>query len=56
MLKMLSSTAQWLLLVQLFAVGVAAHRDWLLQGLSECWQECLAKTEEGCDTRRCELP
>ncbi|KAF1834266.1 hypothetical protein BDW02DRAFT_569283 [Decorospora gaudefroyi] len=50
---MRSPAAQWLLFAQLFALGVAAHRDWWLQTLPQCWQDCLANTQNGCSSRKC---
>ncbi|KAL1791753.1 hypothetical protein ACET3X_009504 [Alternaria dauci] len=50
---MFASTGQWLLIAHAFAVGAAAHRDWWLQGLPRCWQDCLGNTEEGCGYRKC---
>ncbi|KNG48710.1 hypothetical protein DDE82_002644 [Stemphylium lycopersici] len=52
-LIMLPDTMQWLLFAQLFAFGVAAHWDWWLQGLPNCWQDCVASTQDGCSSRKC---
>ncbi|CAN9171848.1 unnamed protein product [Alternaria alternata] len=42
---MFVSTGQWLLFAHVFALGAVAHRDWWLQGLPKCWQDCLGNTE-----------
>ena len=52
---MFASTGQWLLFAHVFALGAVAHRDWWLQGLPKCWQDCLGNTEAGCGYRKCEL-
>ncbi|CAI9635576.1 hypothetical protein GT037_005447 [Alternaria burnsii] len=50
---MFASTGQWLLFAHAFALGAVAHRDWWLQGLPKCWQDCLGNTEAGCGYRKC---
>ncbi|KAH7095468.1 hypothetical protein FB567DRAFT_31031 [Paraphoma chrysanthemicola] len=41
------------LVVPHFAVGVAAHRDWWMQTLPTCWQNCFASTGDGCGSSTC---
>ncbi|KAJ4372867.1 hypothetical protein N0V83_003158 [Neocucurbitaria cava] len=50
---MLSFIAHRLLFAQVLVLGVAAHRDWWLQGLPKCWQSCLSSTEDGCNSTKC---
>ncbi|CAO2650265.1 Nn.00g015570.m01.CDS01 [Neocucurbitaria sp. VM-36] len=50
---MLSSAAHRLLFAQLLGLGVAAHRDWWLQSLPDCWQSCLSSTDDGCTSTKC---
>jgi hypothetical protein len=52
---MFASTGQWLLFAHVLVLGVAAHQDWWLQGLPQCWRDCLGDTEDGCSYRKCEL-
>lgn len=51
---MLSSSAALLVLFGgLFVLGAAAHRDWWVQGLPDCWQGCLGATDDGCKSTEC---
>jgi hypothetical protein len=41
----------------LFSSETSAHKsfDWVKKGLSDCWQNCLADTSEGCSSSKCRL-
>ncbi|KAH7085822.1 hypothetical protein BKA63DRAFT_560452 [Paraphoma chrysanthemicola] len=41
------------LVAPLFAVAVGAHRDWWMQTLPTCWQNCFANTGDGCGSSTC---
>ncbi|KAF1911691.1 hypothetical protein BDU57DRAFT_542801 [Ampelomyces quisqualis] len=42
-----------LFMVAQFFVLTTAHRDWLVKGLPQCWQDCLKATEDGCSSSSC---
>ncbi|KAG9187066.1 hypothetical protein G6011_10174 [Alternaria panax] len=50
---MFASIGPWLLFAHVFALSAAAHQDWWLQGLPQCWRDCLGNTEDGCGYRKC---
>ena len=52
---MWASIGTWMLFAHVFALGVAAHRDWWLQSLPQCWRDCFGNTDDGCNYRKCEF-